>query len=76
MCIDALKYALNDHGTPLEVSAREWEDWEATQAQIRKKREESERLAGLLDDWDLLPDAEPTQFRPWDQASRKSRCMP
>lgn len=39
------------------------EDREATQRfleeEIRREEEKRERLANLLDDWDLLPDAEP-----------------
>lgn len=52
-----------------EVEAKlenEWEDWLATQEHLIAQREQARVLANLVDDWDLLPDADPAEFKPWD----------
>lgn len=50
-----------------EIQARldkDWADWLATHEHMVAQRQQRQALAGLVDDWDLLPDAEP-EFKPW-----------
>lgn len=43
---------------------KDWADWLATHEHMLAQRRQRQALAALVDDWDLLPDAEP-EFKPW-----------
>lgn len=44
---------------------KDWADWLATHEHMVAQRQQRQALAALVDDWDLLPDADPAEFKPW-----------